>query len=544
MKHRVLSWLLLTWPGALSTVAAQVVPPPVTPAQPATITASSICGASATYDQLTGASTTPPPHIIPMGIAPIELTITSTNFNDRPVDAKTAASPMFCMQSTAFVGVDVSTAGEFHTFQDGEFGSQGGGGKLPADDLTRLESLMDDLPEDGHRVPPANRRIVVRVQRNGAQTVRLYDKANLPDEIIEMIRRTGARIEIPSPVFQPDRVWSPDDAKSLGLSGTSRPWGIRNPFISSPDGSVGVLHDFVTKTMTVYRGSDWPEHGMPDQSRIIRVLQEFWQPDTYGGYAVSGEFSPDGRYLLVRWGACIGAMLYDSATWQPVTDPHLFPQNLKEYLPSPDWNLGIAVNDSAEAFIWDQQSHRILSKLPGVGELEAPPVITNQQGNRVYTTPSAEIQSVAFSPDRTLVAIYSGPDNITKLRLSLWEIESGNKLRDLWPIAWTSYPSGHPVWWNNGRWLLAHYASQYSGSGIGLWDVETGRFKGTLDLTTEKCDARADLIVSGSRLLQRCFLGKDQQDKVLEWTVDGIRKQMDLAANPLATDPAPNQESQ
>ena len=543
MKHCVLSCLLLTGPGALSAVAAQTVPPPVSPAQPATITASSICGAGATYDQLTGASTTPPPHIIPMGAAPVELTITSTNFNDRPVDAKTAASPTFCTESTTFVGVDVSTAGEIHTFRSGAFGSQGGGGRLPADDFARLESLTDDLSDDGHRVPPANRRIVVRVQRNGAQTVRLYDKANLPDEIIEMIRLTGARIKIQSPVFQPNKVWSPEEAQSLDLPGTARPWGIRNPFIVSPDGSVGVLHDFVTKTLTVYRGSDWPERGMPDKSRIIRVLQEFWQPDVYGGYAVGGEFSPDGQYLLVRWGGHIGAMLYDTTTWQPVTDPRLFPQNLKEYLPSPDWDLGIAVTDAGETLIWDEQSHRVMSKLPGLGEFEAPPVITNQQGNRIYTTPSAEIQSAAFSPDRTRVAIYSGPDNIAKLRLSVFDIESGQKLRDLWPVAWTSYPNGQPVWWNNGRWLLAHYASQYSGSGIGLWDVDTGRFKGTLDLATEKCDTRDDLIVSGSRLLQRCFLGKDQQGKVLEWTVDGIGKQMDSAANPLAAEPASNQES-
>jgi len=70
---------------------------------------------------------------------------------------------------------------------------------------------------------------------------------------------------------------------------------------------VSVLHDFATKTLTVYSGTVLPGHGMPDQSRIIRVLQEFWQPDTYGGYIVGGEFSPDGRYLLVRWGGRIGA---------------------------------------------------------------------------------------------------------------------------------------------------------------------------------------------------------------------------------------------
>jgi hypothetical protein len=53
---------------------------------------------------------------------------------------------------------------------------------------------MDNLPDDHHRVPPATRRIVVEAGRDGVATVRLYDSGNLPDEIIEMIRLTGARI--------------------------------------------------------------------------------------------------------------------------------------------------------------------------------------------------------------------------------------------------------------------------------------------------------------------------------------------------------------
>jgi hypothetical protein len=70
----------------------------------------------------------------------------------------------------------------------------GGGGKLASEDFVRLQSLMDNLPDDHHRVPPATRRIVVEAGRDGVATVRLYDSGNLPDEIIEMIRLTGARI--------------------------------------------------------------------------------------------------------------------------------------------------------------------------------------------------------------------------------------------------------------------------------------------------------------------------------------------------------------
>ncbi len=295
-----------------------------------------------------------------------------------------------------------------------------------------------------------------------------------------------------------------------------------------------MLHSFVTKTLTVYQGSVWPQNGgMPEGGKIIRVIPEFWQPPQHGGYWVNGEFSPDGHYLLVSWGQRIGALLFDTTSWEPVTDRRLFPQNLKEYLHSPDWNLGIAVADDGDALVWDEQSHRIVSKLPGFGELEAPPVITDRDGHRVYTAGMGEIQSAAFSPDRTSVAIFGGPDDIFKLRLSIFDIQSGRKERDLRPVAWTSYPSGGLVWWNDGHWILAPYSSQFSGAGTGVWDSKTGRFLGNLDFFG--CDARVSPVIAGTTLLQTCFMGNGHDDNLLEWSVDGVRKQIESAESVVAS---------
>jgi WD40 repeat protein len=295
---------------------------------------------------------------------------------------------------------------------------------------------------------------------------------------------------------------------------------------------MGVLHDFTTKTLTVYEGSEWPDHGMPTGGRIVRVIPEFWQPPVYGGYAVGTEFSPDGRYLLVSWGKRIGVLLYDTRTWQPVTDPRVFPQNLKEYLHTPDWALGVAVTGAGETLIWDQQAHRVLSKLQGLGEFEPPPIITDRQGHRTYTTPSAEVGFASFSPDRTLVAIYSGPDDTSKLHVSVWDVESGRKLREFSPMSSMLSPSGEPLWWNNGRWLLAG-----PGAGKGVWDVSTGRFQGSLNLSG--CDARESLVVLGERLQQRCFAGKGQDGKVLEWSLDGIERQLADFASQISDSESP-----
>ncbi len=528
MKHDASAGLLIAVLASGLLAQAQTASPPgAPPALPATVAAAGICGGNATYDDLTADERNPPsPQVIQMGQSPVALLISATEFRDRPADAKSAASPSFCFWNTLSVGVEISTTGEVASFANGEGSFRGGGGgKLEPEDFARLQSLWDYLPDDRHRVPPATRRVIVEVLRGGSATVRVYDSADLPDAILEMLRITGARIQVVTPLLKPDRVLLPDEAGSLDLPAPRRPY---DDISVSPDGSIGVLHDFVTKTLTVYQGSTWPEHGgMPVGGKILRVIPEFWQPPVYGGYSVNGEFSPDGRYFLVTWGKRIGAVLFDTASWKPVSDPQLFPRNLKEYLPAPEWDLGIAVTDAGEALVWDRQSHRVISKLPGLGELEDPPVITDKQGHRIYTAKNAEVQAAAFSPDGARVAIYSGPDNIFRMRLSLFDIRAGEKERDLWPVAWMSYPNGQPVWWNDGRWLVAPWSSRFSGGGTGVWNAETGRYLGALDLSG--CNARGSPVADGTRLLQSCDMGQGQQDKVLNWSVDGMREQLKSA---------------
>jgi len=496
----------------------------------ATVTASSVCGKNETYESATADASKPSTQTIPFGKAPIELTIISTEPVDRPVSAKEASRPDFCWEDVLSVGVNVSTTGEVSSFTNGAGAFRGGGGgKLDPEVFARLEKLMDHLPDDGHRLPGYGNRIMVRVERGGNVTVRFYDRAHLPDEILEMIRLTGARVKVITPVFQADRVLTGEETQGLGLLPPAKARHF-NSNTFSPDGSIGVVHDFVTKTLTVYKVTPSSANGWPrDKNDILRVIDEFWQPPVYGGYWVNTEFSPDGRWLLVTWGNRVGALLYDTSTWQPVTDPRLFPQSLKEYLPSPDWKLGVAVTNAGEALIWDQQSHGILSKLPGLGEFEPAPGIHDQSGNRVYDIPSAEIQSAAFSPDAARVAIYSGPDNVYKLRLSVWDVQSGKMLRGLWPVEWMGFPSGNPIWWNDGRWLIAPYSSQFSSGGFGLWDVETGHFLGSFG--GPECNQPENPITSGTRLLQPCFTGKAPDgsilhDKVLEWDMDSVTKQI------------------
>jgi hypothetical protein len=90
-----------------------------------------------------------------------------------------------------------------------------------------------------------------------------------------------------------------------------------------------------------------------------------------------------------------------------------------------------------------------------------------------------------------------------------------------------SFPEGRPLWWNNGQWLIAPYSSQFPSGGVGLWDADTGRFKGTL--SSMGCEPRESLLVVSDKLLQHCLAGPDKDGEVLEWSVEGVKKQLETA---------------
>jgi hypothetical protein len=172
------------------------------------ISAAEVCGGGKSYDQITGEWRLSKPGRFPQATAQTELTIQTTEFADPPVIppnpfhltlAQSVSRPDFCDWNMLSVGVDVSAIGEMNHFANGEGAMRGGSGSLTPEALLRLESLMSELPDDGHRVPPPTRRVVVAMWRSGAQIVRLYDSANPPASLIEMIRLTAARIKTETP---------------------------------------------------------------------------------------------------------------------------------------------------------------------------------------------------------------------------------------------------------------------------------------------------------------------------------------------------------
>ena len=290
-------------------------PPPHGPA-----TVSSFCGTTGTYDQLTEPWRTAPPQNIPLGTAPAELTLQATQFSDQPVPEKIGSIPEFCAWSTVIVGVHVSTAGEVSSFATGEGSVRGsGGGKLPPQELTRLESLMDDLPSDGRRIPPPDRRVLVVAQRNGS-TVRLYDSGNLPNSVIDIIPPHRRAHQNPPPTLQPDQSLRPGEINAIDpASGKSARLTQRQ--------SQRLNH-----RLPRLRHQDTHRHrGRQNRSRHSRGLAtpRLWR--------LLGQHRVQPRWPLSP--RLVGKPHRSRSTTppsQPVTDSAIFPQHLKEYLHSPD----------------------------------------------------------------------------------------------------------------------------------------------------------------------------------------------------------------
>jgi WD40 repeat protein len=223
------------------------------------------------------------------------------------------------------------------------------------------------------------------------------------------------------------------------------------------------------------------------------VFELIFPPDGRRGiFATYIGFNPDkSRFLLETNAPEIHE--YETKTWKLVSDAALVPQEAIHYVPSLDWTRGIALSANGKAYVWDASAHRMIATLETSGQ----------------------VQSASFSPRGDMLALTSGPGVGRPARLTLWDANSGHLLRELWPVRWGSMAQGAPLWWDNGRLIIAAIRGNIGpDNGIGVWDVSTGRFQGRLDA----CSA-APVVAEGNRLLQNCQLGE-----VLEWNAESVQK--------------------
>lgn len=436
------------------------------------------------------------------GQEPVELLIMGAP--DAPPAVMPAAN---CERGDPLVaGVEVSVKGSIAAFLNGNGAFRGSGsGRLPPDIFAEIEQLLGKLPDDGHRLPPAGHSwVTVDVLRDGVRIARVYDQSDLPDEVIEMIRLTGARIPVFTPVFQHTMRWPSleqfiADGAPAQHPEVPHPGGHELAF--SPGGNLIArweTSDYVDccpRSLTS-RFSITPAAGGDPVFVITDVSHP--QPPSGGTLDIQATralFSPDGRtFLLVTNRPEV--RLYDTAHWQLIGD--LLPPDAIDYIPSPDWKTGVAFSGAGGTVLWDVANRTVLKKLDLAGKL----------------------LTAVFSPDGKVVAITSHSDG-HPVQLTLWDASDGHRIRELYPVDWQSSVQGTPQWWDGGKYIFAGFGSAFGSPGVGIWEVSTGRFRGSLatcfnSFSTEPFDPQL------GGLHQYCSSGE-----VWGWNPDEILQQLE-----------------
>jgi hypothetical protein len=120
----------------------------------------------------------------PFDFVPVPLKLIVTAI----VDDDPQTQKLHFSRETSF-GCDVSIDGQVDHFSHQPFANKGGGyWTIPEAERKRLDTLLSKLPDDGARLPPFDRRVVLQMPEGDHSRVRVYDRANAPDEVSEILR--------------------------------------------------------------------------------------------------------------------------------------------------------------------------------------------------------------------------------------------------------------------------------------------------------------------------------------------------------------------
>lgn len=101
---------------------------------------------------------------------------------------------------------------------------------------------------------------------------------------------------------------------------------------------------------------------------------------------------------------------------------------------------------------------------------------------------------------------HENKDRSSTLHLRIWNVLTGEIMAELRPFEQTTNGDiGAPIWWPDGRYLLATVRDNPSGSNhdIGIWSAQFGRFRGEFSGCVYSADPLS-IVLYGTQLFERC----------------------------------------
>ena len=388
----------------------------------------------------------------------------------------------FYFGGTFISGWEISAEGVGRWFSYNAFGTKGSCcSQIEKNELERIDQILADLPSDHARLPPNGRRLVLQIPENDAYKVRVYDLADAPDEILELLRlaKTGFRSSVLW--FNPETQWTAADYSNDGglavtsderriissglnepikiwdansrelIAETAKPQNVPfNGLILSPNDSVAAING-------------WGEIGLLDMKTLqpIRVIEEpFINRKRH--QLSNPQFIENGKFLLIESDEP-ALQIYDTKTWRCVGGLPEIPREAISYYPARSKNLAVYQSRDGQIFLRDTKRGRNLAALD-----------------------NAKIKYAAFSSDESLfavVTVHPGTGNTwTRYRIRIWNAE-GKFVKELLPFERDFCESVKGLAWSpDDKYILAANKADifFTSRGISIWSVATGRHRGEL----------------------------------------------------------------
>ena len=388
-------------------------------------------------------------------------------------------------------GLKISSEGRVEYFSRNPLGAKGGCcSQIDMDELQRVGQLVANLPGDHSRLPPNGRRLVLQIPSGDKYDVRVYDLANAPDTVLELLRLTKSGIRSHVLSFTPETEWTAwehsvdgglattSDGQQIissGLNGPIKIWNgdshilIREaakpqnvPFdglILSPNDSTAVIEGWGVIGLMDTRA--WQNSRVIAEPFIERKRHQLSKP----------QFIQNGTFLLIQSDEP-ALHIYDTKTWTRRSTLPEIPTGAISYYPSASQHHAVYQSADNQIIFRD---------------------VTSRQNIAVLD--KAKIKHVAFSPDESQVAVVtSHPEEGNESprdRIRIWNADNGKLVKELFPFEQDICESVEGIIWSpDGKYFLAANKADrfFTSRGVSIWDVETGRHRGELSGCPTKLD--------------------------------------------------------